>query len=56
MKCAEDAHSKLDDVNLLTKLTVQEYARVLSMSDKEWAKEDEIKERFRHLLRSLVKS
>ncbi len=54
-KEAEDAISKLDDVDLMTKLSVQEYIGLLSMSDEELAREDEIKRKFRTLLRSLVK-
>jgi hypothetical protein len=54
-KEAEDAISKLDDVDLVTKLSVQEYIGLLSMSDEEIAKEDEIRKKFRDSLRSLVK-
>jgi len=51
----EDAISKLDDVDLVTKLDVEEYAGLLSISDEELAKEDEISKKFRDLLRSSVK-
>jgi len=51
----DEAISKLDDVDLLTKLEAQEYAKILSMSAEELAKEDAIKKKFRELLRSLVK-
>lgn len=54
-KEAEDAISKLDDIDLMTKLSVQEYIGLLSVSDEETAKEDEIRKKFRDLLRSLVK-
>ena len=51
----EDAISDLDDVDFLTKQTVQEYAETLSMSDKEFAEQHENKKKFRNLLISLVK-
>lgn len=51
----EEAISKLEDVDLFTKEDVQEYAALLSMSDEELEKQDEIDLRFRKLLRSLVK-
>jgi DNA-binding transcriptional ArsR family regulator len=51
----EDAVSKLEDVDLFTKEDVQEYAALLSMSDKQLEEQDEIDRKFRTLLRSLVK-
>jgi DNA-binding transcriptional ArsR family regulator len=54
-KAYEDAISKLEDVDLFTKEDVQEYAALLSMSDKQLEEQDEIDLKFRKLLRSLVK-
>jgi DNA-binding transcriptional ArsR family regulator len=51
----EEAVSKLEDVDLFTKEDVQEYAALLSMSDKQLEEQDEIDLKFRTLLRSLVK-
>jgi hypothetical protein len=51
----ENAIADLDDVDFLTKQTVQEYAETLSMSDKEFAEQHENKKKFRNLLISLVK-
>jgi hypothetical protein len=51
----EEAISKLEDLDLLTKETVQEYATLLSMSDEEMTKQCELKKNFRKALRSLVK-
>jgi len=51
----EDALSKLDDVDPLTKMEAEEYAGILSASAKELAKEDELRKKFMDLLRSLVK-
>jgi len=51
----EEALSKLDDLDPLTKMEAQEFAAILSVSEKEQAKEDEIQKKFRDLLRSLVK-
>jgi DNA-binding transcriptional ArsR family regulator len=51
----EEAISKLEDVDLFTKEDVQEYAALLSMSDKQLEEQDEIDRKFRELLRSLVK-
>jgi DNA-binding transcriptional ArsR family regulator len=51
----EEAVSKLEDVDLFTKEDVQEYAALLSMSDKQLEEQDEIDRKFRTLLRSLVK-
>jgi len=51
----EDAISELDDLDFPAKLTVQEYVEILSMSNKEFAKEQEIKKKLRDLLISLLK-
>jgi DNA-binding transcriptional ArsR family regulator len=51
----EDAISDLDDVDFLTKQTVQKYAETLSMSNEEFATQQELRKKFRNLLISLVK-
>ena len=51
----EEAVSKLDDLDLLSKENVQEYATLLSMTDEEMTKQCELKKTFRKALRSLVK-
>ncbi len=51
----EEAVSKLEDIDLLTKEDIQEYAAILSMSDKQLDEQDEIDIKFRTLLRSLMK-
>ncbi|HLN44523.1 MAG TPA: winged helix-turn-helix domain-containing protein [Candidatus Sulfotelmatobacter sp.] len=51
----EEAVAKLEDLDLFTKEDVQEYASILSMSDKQLQEEDEIDLKFRGLLRSLIK-
>lgn len=50
----EDAVSKLEDLDFLTKQDVQEYAGILSMSDDELFEEDELRKKFRNRLRSLL--
>jgi DNA-binding transcriptional ArsR family regulator len=50
----EDAVSKLDDVDFFTKQNVQEYAGILSMSDEEYAKRNELRKKFRDLLKSML--
>ncbi|TRO46020.1 ArsR family transcriptional regulator [Candidatus Bathyarchaeota archaeon] len=50
----EDAVSKLDDIDFFTKQNVQEYAGILSMSDEEFVIRDELRKKFRDLLRSLL--
>ena len=50
----EDAVSKLDNLDFLTKQDVQEYASILSMSDEELAKRNEIRKKFNELLKSLL--
>lgn len=51
----EDAVANIDDLDLISKLTVEEYAELLSMSDEEYAKEQEMKKKLRDLLISLIK-
>ena len=51
----EDAIADLNDVDFLTKQVVQKYAEIVSMSDKEFSKQQELKKKFRDLLISLVK-
>jgi len=50
----EDAISNLD-IDFFVKQGVQEYATILSMSDDELEKQDEIKRKFIEMLRSLIK-
>lgn len=49
-----DAVAELDDVDFVTKQTVQEYAEILSMPDDEFIKQQELNKKFRDLLKSLV--
>ncbi len=51
----EDKISELDDVDFLTKLTLEEYVEALSMSDKEFTKQQELRKEFRNVLLSLIK-
>ena len=51
----EDAISNLDNVDFLTKQTVQKFAETLSISDEEFVKQQELRKKFRDLLISLVK-
>ena len=51
----DDAISELDDVDFLTKLTVQKWAQTLSMSDEEFARNQVVTQTISDLLRSLVK-
>jgi len=51
-----DAVSKLDDVDFAAKQDVCLYAGLLSMSDDEYARKQEISNKFRDLLRSLVQN
>lgn len=50
----EDSVSNLDNLDFLTKQDVQEYASILSMSDEELAKRNEIRKKFNELLKSLL--
>ncbi|HJX23336.1 MAG TPA: winged helix-turn-helix domain-containing protein [Candidatus Bathyarchaeia archaeon] len=52
----EDAISNMDDVDIVTKMEVQEYAEILSMSDEEFERQQELRKRFRDTLISLIKS
>lgn len=51
----EDEISELDDVDFLTKQTVQKWAQTLSMSDEEFVRQQLITKKVSDLLRSLVK-
>jgi DNA-binding transcriptional ArsR family regulator len=51
----ENAISELDDVDFVTKLVVQEYAEILSMSDKEFIEQQELENEFRKVIFSLLK-
>lgn len=51
----EDAIVELDDVAFPIKPLILEYAETISMSDKEYTRQQEIRKRFRDLLRSLIK-
>jgi DNA-binding transcriptional ArsR family regulator len=51
----EEEIEKLEDVDFFVKQDLQEYISILSMSDEEMKKEDQIKKEFRKLLRSLIK-
>jgi DNA-binding transcriptional ArsR family regulator len=53
-KETEDALSKLEDVDYFAKQEAREFAGLLSMTDEELAKEDQIKKKFRKTLRSLL--
>lgn len=50
----EEAIAKLDDVDYFTKQNVQEYSGLLSMTDKEMARRNQVQIEFRELLRSLI--
>lgn len=50
----EEAVSKLDEIDFLTKQNVQEYVGILSMSDEEFAIRNELRSKFRDLLKSLL--
>ena len=50
----QEAISKLEDLDFLTKQDVQEYAGILSMSDEEFVTRDKLRKKFRDLLRSLL--
>lgn len=51
----EDAVAGLEDIDLLGRLTTQEYLGLLSMSDQEYLKQQETKKKLRDLLISLIK-
>ncbi len=50
----EEAIAKLDDVDYFTKQEVQEYSGLLSMTNQEMARRNEVQIKFRELLRSLL--
>jgi DNA-binding transcriptional ArsR family regulator len=50
----EEAIAKLDDVDYFTKQDVQEYSGLLSMSNQEMTRRNEVQIKFRELLRSLL--
>ncbi len=50
----EEAISKLEDVDYFAKQGALEYASMVSMSDEELARQDEIQRKFRNTVRSLV--
>jgi DNA-binding transcriptional ArsR family regulator len=51
----EDAVSKLKDLDPLTKQDVQEYAGILSTSDKKFINQDMLRKKFRQKLKALLK-
>lgn len=51
----EDKVSELEDLDFMTKLEASEYAEIISMSDEEFVRQQEIKKKLRNLLKSLVK-
>jgi predicted ArsR family transcriptional regulator len=51
----ESKISELEDVDFPTKLTVTEWASILLMSDEQFAKDEELRRKFRNLLTSLIK-
>jgi DNA-binding transcriptional ArsR family regulator len=51
----EDAIAGIEDLDFPTKLLVGDYAKIISMSDREFTKREEISRKQRDLLRSLVK-
>ena len=51
----DDAIAELDDVDFAATQKVQEYAELLSMSEKEFVNRQEVKRKFRDLLVSLIK-
>ena len=52
----EDKISEMDEVDFLTKQAVQKFAETLSMSDEEFARQQQINKKFKNLLNSLVKN
>jgi len=51
----EDAIAKLEDVDFITKMYIEEYAHLLAMTDEEFARQQAIEKKFRDTLLSLVK-
>lgn len=54
-KDVEEAIAKLDEVDYFTKQDVQEYSGLLSMTNEELTRHEEVRKRFTDLLRSLIK-
>lgn len=54
-KKLEDKIAELDEVDFLTKQTVQKYAETLSMSDEDFERQQKNSREFRELLKSLIK-
>lgn len=52
----EDKISEMDEVDFLTKQTVQKFAETLSMSDEKFARQQQIDKKFKNFLNSLVKN
>jgi DNA-binding transcriptional ArsR family regulator len=52
----EDKISEMDEVDFLTKQTVQKFAETLSMADEEFARQQQLDKKFKNLLKSLVKN
>jgi len=52
----EDAISELEDLDFPTRLTVAEYAEILSMTDADFKKNIEAKKKLRELLLTLIKN
>lgn len=52
---SENKISELEDVDFPTKLTVTEWASILSMSDEQFTKDEELRRKFRNLLTSLIR-
>ncbi len=52
----ENTVSELEDVDFLTKQIVVDYAETLSMSNEDFARQQETRKKFRDLLKSLVKN
>jgi DNA-binding transcriptional ArsR family regulator len=50
----EDAISNIKDLDFFAKQDAQEYAGILSMSDEDFVTRDELRRKFRELLRSLL--
>lgn len=50
----EEAVSKIENLDFWTKQNAQEYAGILSMSDEEFAMRNELRSKFRDLLKSLL--
>lgn len=51
----EEAIQKLQDTDPLTKLDVEEYAAILTMSEEDFTTKDDYRNKFRRLLRSLIR-